>query len=104
MRLDRAVKPLISIVQEPYNTKSERKVKSVAIMALVHMRATEAIPVLINLIRDTKVDLAVEAARAIAEINNPTAIEPLEEALTTARTYYIRDAINEALKKLKSSK
>lgn len=91
---NRAVEPLIEALSDP-----DKYVRHLAIQGLGYLHAQQVVPILIDLIQDSNLD--IEAVRALGEIGDSAAIEPLLPLLED-KNRYRREASAGALGQLKA--
>jgi len=94
----RAIPALIRLLQR--EQESLEVVRSV-IQSLGLIGATEAVPLLTPYLNDINREIRFETYGALANIKNPEAIGPLEEALAVCKTLNEKRAIQRALEVLK---
>lgn len=98
-----AVRPLVKLL-----SSDDQKVRTDAIMALEYLGDTSAVPALIEMLPRGGHD-ASDAARALAAIGDPRALEPLREAIGQARAegkepgFYMLNAYKRIKKRQKAN-
>jgi HEAT repeat protein len=92
LKNERAVEPLISVLQDP-----EEEVRRMAALSLVYLKAVAP---LIQALKNNNGHVRFLAARALGDIKNLRAIDPLSQ-LTEDEDSSVRQAAQRALQKIR---